>query len=44
MRYFPPPANTRFYAGVDLRARSLFLVVLDQQGQLRYARNLPANP
>jgi hypothetical protein len=29
MRYFQPPANTRFYAGVDLYARSLFLVVLD---------------
>jgi transposase len=44
MRYFQPPANARFYAGVDLHARSLFLVVLDQQGQTRYARNLPANP
>src|SRR5262249_36917803 len=44
MRYFQPPADTRFYAGVDLHASSLFLVILDQQGQLRYARNLPANP
>jgi hypothetical protein len=43
MRYFQPPANTRFYAGVDLHANSLFLVVLDQQGQTRYAqrRRLP---
>ncbi len=44
MRYFQPPADIRFYAGVDLHARSLFLVVLDQQGQTRYARNLPAAP
>ena len=29
MRYFQPPPDTRFYAGVDLHARSLFLVVLD---------------
>jgi hypothetical protein len=44
MRYFQPPADTRFYAGVDLHARSLFLVILDHTGQIRYARNLPANP
>jgi transposase len=44
MRYFQPPPDTRFYAGVDLHARSLFLVVLDHQGQTRYARNLPAAP
>src|SRR5262245_38916330 len=44
MRYFQPPADTRFYAGVDLHARSLFLVGLDQHGQIRYARNLPAPP
>jgi len=29
MRYFLPPADTRFYAGIDLHARSLFLCVLD---------------
>ena len=33
MRYFQPAAETRFYAGVDLHARSLFLVVLDHTGQ-----------
>lgn len=44
MRYFQPPADTQFYAGVDLHAKSLFLAVLDQQGQTRYARNLPAKP
>jgi transposase len=44
MRTFTPPAGTRFYAGVDLHARALFLVVLDADGQTRFARNLPANP
>ena len=28
MRYFQPAAETRFYAGVDLHARALFLVVI----------------
>jgi hypothetical protein len=44
MRYFQPPADTRFYAGVDLHARSLFLSILDRDGQGRFARNLPAAP
>ncbi|MCI0460017.1 MAG: IS110 family transposase [Gemmataceae bacterium] len=44
MRSFQPPADTRFYAGVDLHARALFLVVLDPDGQTRFARNLPAQP
>src|SRR6516165_1861416 len=44
MRTFTPPAGTRFYAGVDLHARALFLVVLDGDGQVRFARNLPAAP
>jgi transposase len=44
MRSFQPPATTRFYAGVDLHARALFLVILDRDGQVRFARNLPANP
>src|SRR5262249_57425540 len=38
------PAGARFYAGVDLHARALFLVILDGDGQVRFARNLPANP
>jgi transposase len=42
MRSFQPPADSRFYAGVDLHARSLFLVVLDHDAQTRFARNLPA--
>ncbi len=44
MRTFTPPAGTRFYAGVDLHARALFLVILDGDGQIRFARNLPAKP
>src|SRR5438270_159429 len=41
MRSYQPPADTRFYAGVDLHARSLYLVVLDHDGQTRFGRNLP---
>jgi transposase len=44
MRSFQPPAATRFYAGVDLHARSLYLVVLDRDGHTRLSRNLPAQP
>ena len=44
MRCFQPPADVRFYAGVDLHARSLFLVVLDRDGHERFARNLTAAP
>jgi hypothetical protein len=40
MRSFQPPADTRFYAGVDLHARALFLVVLDRDGTVVFARNL----
>src|SRR5687767_10019274 len=44
MRSFQPLPETRFYAGVDLHARSLYLVVLDRDGQTRFGRNLPAAP
>src|SRR5262245_41855305 len=44
MRTFTPPAGARFYAGVELHARALFLVILDGDGQVRFAKNLPANP
>jgi transposase len=44
MRFFQPPADVRFYAGVDLHARSLFLVVLDHDGKTRLSRNLSAAP
>jgi hypothetical protein len=44
LRYFTPPPDTRFYAGVDRHARSLFLAVLDRDGQPRLGRNLPTAP
>jgi transposase len=44
MRYYLPPPATRFYAGIDLHARSLFLCVLDRDGHEQFARNLPAAP
>ena len=44
MRCFQPAPDTRFYAGVDLHARSLFLCILDRDGQERFARNLTAAP
>jgi transposase len=44
MRSFTPPASTRFYAGVDLHARAIFVVILDHDGKVVFAKNLPANP
>jgi len=34
----------RFYCGVDLHARSMFVHVLDHLGQTRFAHDLPAGP
>jgi len=34
----------RFYAGVDLHARSMFTHVLDQRGQTVFENDLPASP
>jgi transposase len=34
----------RFYAGVDLHARTMFTHVLDDRGRTRFAQDLPANP
>jgi hypothetical protein len=34
----------RFYCGGDLHARTLYLHVLDQEGQNRFEQNLPARP
>jgi transposase len=42
MRFFNQPH--RFYAGVDLHARSLFTHILDQQGRTVFAKDLPAQP
>jgi hypothetical protein len=37
MRFFQPAAAARFYAGVDLHARSLFLAALDRASEKRAA-------
>jgi hypothetical protein len=37
MRCFQPPADTRFYAGVDLHARAAFVVILDRDGRVAFA-------
>ena len=42
IRYYS--GQHRFYAGVDLHARSMFLHVLDDQGKTVFARDLPARP
>lgn len=42
MRFASPTAA--FYCGIDLHARTLFLVVLDHAGTVRLKRNLPARP
>ena len=34
----------RFYAGIDLHARTLHLCVLDQAGAVVFDRNLPSRP
>jgi transposase len=42
MRFYT--SQHRFYAGVDLHARSLHLCVLDHTGQVVFDKNLPARP
>src|ERR1700694_1730782 len=34
----------RFYCGVDLHARTLYLHVLDHDGTTRFEKNIPARP
>ena len=34
----------RFYCGVDLHARTMYLCILDQAGQVVFDKNLAANP
>src|SRR5213076_2915772 len=33
----------RFYCGIDLHARSMYLCILDAQGQVVFDKNLPAS-
>ena len=42
MRYYQP--QHRFYCGVDLHARTRYLCILDQQGQVVFDKNLPCAP
>src|SRR5258707_4069311 len=42
MRVYTQPH--RFYCGVDLHARTLFLHVLDHDGHTRFEKNIPARP
>jgi transposase len=42
MRFYNQPH--RFYAGVDLHARSMYVCVLDQQGAVVFHHNLDARP
>src|SRR5262245_18346089 len=42
IRYYS--GQHRFYAGVDLHARSMFLHVLDHNGKTVFERDLPARP
>ena len=34
----------RFYAGVDLHARSMYIHILDHQGKTVFEKDLPAEP
>ena len=42
MRFYNQPHAA--YCGVDLHARTMYLHVLDAQGQTRFEKNLPARP
>src|SRR5262249_9126448 len=42
MRFYNQPH--RFYWGVDLHARTMYLCILDQAGQVVFDRNRPAHP
>jgi hypothetical protein len=40
MRFYT--AQHRFYCGVDLHARTMYLCILDHAGQVVFDKNLPA--
>lgn len=42
MRYYQQ--QHRFYCGVDLHARTMYLCILDQTGQTVFDKNLPCSP
>ena len=41
MRFYT--GQHRFYCGVDLHARTMYLCILDQGGQVVFDKNLPAS-
>jgi transposase len=43
MRFYKNPAH-RYYAGVDLHARSMYVCILDQHGDIVFHKNLRADP
>jgi hypothetical protein len=46
MRFYKPPADQpahRFYCGVDLHARCMYLCILDATGQTVPHKDYPAN-
>src|SRR3970282_1057983 len=42
MRFYT--GQHRFYCGIDLHARSMFLCILDSQGTILLHKNIPASP
>jgi hypothetical protein len=42
MRFYCQPH--RFYGGIDLHARSMYLCILDHDGNIVFDRNLPCDP
>src|SRR5262249_13411767 len=44
MRFFLPPPTTAYYGGIDLHASTIYLVVLDRDGNVCLRRNLPSRP
>jgi transposase len=43
MRFYTNTNEHRFYCGVDLHARTMYLCILDAQGQVVFDKNLPAD-
>jgi hypothetical protein len=44
MRFYQHQLQHRFYCGIDLHARSMYLCVLDQAGVIVFHQNLPTSP
>ena len=42
MRFYTKPH--KFYCGIDLHARSMYLCILNQEGEILLHRNMPAGP